>query len=132
MQAINIKNNYYFKKINERCIFSSVLWNVSCTNPTANLTRAVGGKTLLISQTGSSEHCFYNKDGETLAQVAQRGGGCLIPGNTQDHTQGDSEQADVAEGVPVHSTELDYTTSEGSFQRFNDSIVLRNLLKIEC
>lgn len=36
-------------------------------------TRAVGGKTLLISQTGSSEHCFYNKDGETLAQVAQRG-----------------------------------------------------------
>jgi len=26
---------------------------------------------------------FYNTDGEALAQVAQSGGGCPIPGDTQ-------------------------------------------------
>ena len=28
---------------------------------------------------------FYSKGGEALAQVAQRGGGCPVPGGTQGH-----------------------------------------------
>jgi len=29
------------------------------------------------------EEILYCESGETLAQVARRGGGCLTPGNTQ-------------------------------------------------
>jgi len=32
---------------------------------------------------GYKEEGFYNKGGEELEQVARRGGGCPIPGNTQ-------------------------------------------------
>ena len=39
------------------------------------------GRTL---QTRFKEEIFYNEGGETLAQVAQRGGGCSTPGNIQD------------------------------------------------
>ncbi|KAK4814152.1 hypothetical protein QYF61_009199, partial [Mycteria americana] len=35
-------------------------------------------------QTRYKEEIFYNEGGETLAQVAQRGGRCPIPGNIQD------------------------------------------------
>ena len=35
---------------------------------------------------------FYSKDGEALAQVAQRGGGCLVPGDIQGHAGQGSEQ----------------------------------------
>lgn len=31
---------------------------------------------------------FYDEDGETLTQIAQRGGGCPIPGNIQGPFQG--------------------------------------------
>ena len=42
---------------------------------------------------------FYSKDGEVLAQVAQRGGGCPIP----EDTQGEAGQgSDVAVGAAVH------------------------------
>ena len=34
-------------------------------------------------QVGCKEDVFYNKGGEALAQVAQRAGGCPIPGDTQ-------------------------------------------------
>ena len=34
--------------------------------------------------------------------VAQRGGGCPIPGDTQGQAVWDSEQPDGAVGVPVH------------------------------
>ena len=37
---------------------------------------------------------FNNKGGEALAQVAQGGGGCLIPGDTQVWFGSDSEQRD--------------------------------------
>ena len=32
---------------------------------------------------GCKEAVFYNKCGEALEQVAQRGGGCPIPGDTK-------------------------------------------------
>ena len=34
-------------------------------------------------QIGQKEKSFYSKGGEALAQVAQRGGGCPIPGDIQ-------------------------------------------------
>ena len=37
-----------------------------------------------------------------MAQVAWRGGGCPILGNSQDHTGQGSEQPDLAVGVPAH------------------------------
>ena len=45
---------------------------------------------------------FYSKGGEALAQVAQRGGGCPIPGDTQGQAGWGSEQPDQAVGVPAH------------------------------
>ena len=33
------------------------------------------------NQTRFEEEIVYNEDGKTLAQVAQRGGGCPIPGD---------------------------------------------------
>jgi len=45
---------------------------------------------------------FYDESGETLAQVAQRGGKCPILGNIQDQVGRGSEQLDQVEGVPAH------------------------------
>jgi len=45
---------------------------------------------------------FYNEGGETLAQAAQRGGRCPIPGNIQDQGGRGSEQPDLVEDVPAH------------------------------
>ena len=44
---------------------------------------------------------FSSKSGEALAQVAQRGGGCPIPGDIQGQAGQGSEQPDPAVGVPV-------------------------------
>jgi len=48
------------------------------------------------------EKFFYDKGGETLAQVAQRGSGCPIPGNIQGQVGWGSEQPDLGEDVPAH------------------------------
>ena len=53
-------------------------------------------------QVGCKENVFYNKGGEALAQVAQRGGGCPIPGDTQGQTGQGSEQSNLAVSAPVH------------------------------
>jgi len=45
---------------------------------------------------------FYNEGGETLAQVAQRGSGGPIPGNTQGQIGWGSEQPGLVEDVPAH------------------------------
>ncbi|KAK4826629.1 hypothetical protein QYF61_010557 [Mycteria americana] len=46
--------------------------------------------------------CFYAEGGETLAQVAQRGGRCPNPGHIQGQVGRGSEQPDPVEGVPAH------------------------------
>ena len=43
-----------------------------------------------------------SESGETLEQVAWRGGGSLIPGDAQGQAGQGSEQPDLAVGVPVH------------------------------
>jgi len=45
---------------------------------------------------------FYHESGETLAQVAQRGGGCPILGNIPGQVGQDSEQPGLVEDVPAH------------------------------
>jgi len=45
---------------------------------------------------------LYHEGGETLAQVAQTGGGGLIPGNTQGQVGRASEQPGLVEDVPGH------------------------------
>ena len=44
---------------------------------------------------------FYHKDGEALAQVAQRGGRCPIPGTTPDQAGQGSEHPDLVEDIPA-------------------------------
>jgi len=44
----------------------------------------------------------YNKDGETLEQVLQRGGRCPIPGSSQGQVGWDSEQPGLVEDAPAH------------------------------
>jgi len=46
---------------------------------------------------------FYNRDGEALEQVAQRGVRCPVLGSIQGWARSGSEQPDLAVGVPVHS-----------------------------
>ena len=50
---------------------------------------------------------FYNEGDETLAQVAQRGSGCPIPGKIQGQVGWGSEQPDPVEDVSAHCRELD-------------------------
>jgi len=45
---------------------------------------------------------LYSKSSEALEQVAQRRGGCPIPGDIQGQVGWGSEQPDPAIGVPVH------------------------------
>ena len=44
---------------------------------------------------------FYNEGGEELAQVAQRGGRCPIPGHIPGQAGRGSEQHDLVECVPA-------------------------------
>jgi len=48
------------------------------------------------------EEIFYNEGGDTLAQVAQRGDRCPIPGNVQGQVERGSEQPDPGEDVLAH------------------------------
>ena len=45
---------------------------------------------------------FSDEGGETLEQVAQRGGRCPIPGTIQGQVGRGSEQPDLVEDVPAH------------------------------
>ncbi|KAK4816211.1 LOW QUALITY PROTEIN: hypothetical protein QYF61_013449 [Mycteria americana] len=45
---------------------------------------------------------FYDEGGETLEQVAQRGGRCPMPGNIQGQVGQGSEQPDLVEDIPAH------------------------------
>ena len=45
---------------------------------------------------------FYTEGGEALARVAQRGGGCPIPGNVQGQAGRGSEQPGPVEDGPAH------------------------------
>jgi len=51
---------------------------------------------------GTRKRFFYNENGETLEQVAQRGSGGSIPGNIQGHVGCGSEQPGLVEDVPAH------------------------------
>ncbi|KAK4808393.1 hypothetical protein QYF61_002630 [Mycteria americana] len=68
---------------------------------------------------------FYNEGGEALAQVAQRGGGCPIPGNIQVQAGRGLEQPDLVEDVPALAGGLDWMTCKGAFQSkaFYDSVI---------
>ena len=45
---------------------------------------------------------IYNKGGKALDQLAQRGGGSPILGDTEGQVGPDSEQPDLAVDVPFH------------------------------
>ena len=53
---------------------------------------------------------------EALEQAAQRGGGCSIPGDIQDHAGPLSEQLDLAVGALLITEELGSMTFENLFQ----------------
>jgi len=48
------------------------------------------------------EEIFYDKGGETLDQVAQRGGRCPMPGTIQAQVELGSEHPDGVEDVLTH------------------------------
>lgn len=48
------------------------------------------------------EESYYSAGGEALAEVAQRGGGCSIPGNIQGQSGWGSERPGLVEDVPGH------------------------------
>lgn len=47
-------------------------------------------------QTRYKKDIFYNEDGETLAEVAQRDSRCPVPGSTQDQVGRGSEQPNLS------------------------------------
>jgi len=57
-------------------------------------------------QTRYKEEIFCNEGGETLTQVAQRGGRCPILGNIQGQVGRGSEQPDLVEDGPAHCREF--------------------------
>ena len=58
----------------------------------------------------------YSTGGEALEQVAQRGGGCPILGDTQGQTGQCSEHPDLAVGVLVHCRGVGLDTLKDPFQ----------------
>ena len=52
-----------------------------------------------------SDFFFYDESSQTLAQIAQRGGRCPLPGNIQNQVGWGSEQPDPVEDVPDHCGE---------------------------
>ena len=64
-----------------------------------------------------------------LAQVAQRGGRCPIPGNIQGQVGRDSDQPDLVD-VPAHCRGgLHYMAFKGPFQPkwFHDSMIVKEM-----
>jgi len=59
---------------------------------------------------------LYTEAGESLAQVAQKGGGCPIPGKAQGQVGQGSEWPHPVEDVPAHCRGLDWMASKGPFQ----------------
>ena len=58
-------------------------------------------------QTTYKEEIFYNESGETLRQVAQRGGRCPTPGNIQGQAGWGSEQPALVEDAYCTGVALD-------------------------
>jgi len=46
---------------------------------------------------------FFNESGEVMAQAAQRGCGCPIPGGTKGQVGRGPGQSDLVDGNPVYS-----------------------------
>jgi len=51
---------------------------------------------------GSKKKVFSSNGSEALAQVAQRGDGCPMPGDTQGQAGWGSGHPDGAVGIPIH------------------------------
>lgn len=65
-------------------------------------------------QARSKEVVFYDKGDKTLAQVAQGGGRCPIPGNIQVLAGRGSKQSGLVENVHDYCGELDWVAFKGS------------------
>ena len=61
---------------------------------------------LAKDQIGHKEKSFHDNSSETLAQVAQKGGECSIPGDIKGQAGQGSEQLELAVGAPVHCREV--------------------------
>jgi len=62
------------------------------------------------------EEIFYHEGGETLAQVAQRGGGGPIPGSIPGQLGRGVEQPGQGEDGPARCRELGWMAPEGPFR----------------
>ena len=62
------------------------------------------------------EKVFYSEQGEALIQVAQRYGGCPVPGDFQGTPASGPGQPDLASDIPFVAGELHQMTFNGSFQ----------------
>ena len=65
---------------------------------------------------GYKEKVFYSKGREALAHVAQRGGGCFIPGDTQGQAGQGSEYLMELWVSLFTAGELDWMAFKGPFQ----------------
>ena len=91
---------------------------------------AQGDKTSLLQSLlctaiwGSPSWCFED---ETLAQVAQWGYGCPLPGSTQGQAGWGCKQPGLGGGIPAYSRGLELGDRKGPFQPkpFYDSMILR-------
>ena len=59
---------------------------------------------------------LYTEGGEALAQVAQRGDICPIPGNIPGQAGRGSDWPDPVEDVPAYGRRLDWVAFKGPFQ----------------
>ena len=79
--------------------------------------------------TGYKEKGFYNEGGEALAQVAQRGSACPIPGDSQGQARWGSEPLMELWVSPLTAGELDQMAFKGPFQlkQFHNSMTPNRL-----
>jgi len=70
---------------------------------------------MVSNYAGYREELVYAEGGETLAQVAQRGGRCPIPGTIPGQVGWGSEHPDLVGDVPAHGRGLDWMALKGPF-----------------
>ena len=66
--------------------------------------------------TGYKEEIFYDNGGEALEQIAQRSGGCPVPGDIQGQAGQGSEQPALVVALPVNCREVGLDDIKFPFQ----------------
>ena len=89
----------FFSYVLNICVNTKIIWRSCCSPFLGHYFKLKEGRFRLDVRKKS---VFYREGGEVLEQIAQRGGGCPIPGDFKDQGGWGSEQPDLSVCVHIH------------------------------